>query len=136
MKLIKKMDIVIITILLAISFIPYIMLKNYQSGYNGGKYAVISIDGKEQKRVELTDGLDEEFMLESSYGINKVVIHDGKIGIVEANCKDEICIKEGFIGEVGERIVCLPNRLIIEIAGEQKNSEEEDVISRWGEDNE
>lgn len=130
MKLIKKMDIVIIIILLTISFIPYIMLKNYQSGYNGGKYTVISIDGKEQKRVELTDGLDEEFMLESSYGINKVVIHDGKIGIVEANCKDEICIKEGIIGKVGERIVCLPNRLIIEIVGEQKNSEEEDVISR------
>lgn len=130
MKLIKKMDIVIIIILLAISFIPYIMLKNYQSGYNGDNYAVISVDGKEQKRVELTDGLDEEFMIESSRGINKVVIHDGKIGIVEANCKDEICIREGFIGEVGERIVCLPNRLVIEIVGEQKNSEEEDVISR------
>jgi hypothetical protein len=106
------------------------MLKNYQSGYNGDNYAVISVDGKEQKRVELTDGLDEEFMIESSRGINKVVIHDGKIGIVEANCKDEICIREGFIGEVGERIVCLPNRLVIEIIGKQKNSEEEDVISR------
>jgi len=130
MKLIKKMDIVIIIILLAISFIPYIILKNYKSGYNGDNYAVISIDGKEQKRVELTDGLDEEFILESSYGINKVVIHDGEIGIVEANCKDEICINEGFIGKVGERIVCLPNRLVIEIVGEQKSSEEEDVISR------
>ena len=136
MKLIKKMDIVIIIILLVISFIPYIMLKSYQSGYNGDNYAVISIDGKEQKRVELTDGLDEEFMFESSYGINKVVIHDGKIGIVDANCKDEICIREGFIGKVGERIVCLPNRLVIVIVGEQKNNEEEDVISRWGEDDE
>lgn len=136
MKLMKRMDIVIIVVLLIVSFIPYIMLKNYQSNYKGINYAVISIDGQEKKRVELTKDLDEEFTFKSSYGINRVVIHDMKIGIVDADCKDEICINEGFIGEVGERIVCLPNRLIIEIVGEQKSSEGEDVISRWGEDNE
>lgn len=130
MKLIKKMDVVIIIILLVISFIPYAMLKIYQSNYKGVNYAVISIDGKEQKKVELTEVLDEEFTFKSDYGINKVVIHDGRIGIIEADCKDEICINEGFIEDVGERIVCLPNRLIIEIVGEQKNNEGEDVISR------
>ncbi|WP_346895716.1 NusG domain II-containing protein [Clostridium sp. UBA7503] len=130
MKLMKRMDIVIIVVLLIVSFIPYIMLKNYQSNYKGINYAVISIDGQEKKRVELTKDLDEEFTFKSSYGINRVVIHDMKIGIVDADCKDEICINEGFIGEVGERIVCLPNRLIIEIVGEQKSSEGEDVISR------
>ncbi|WP_346870129.1 NusG domain II-containing protein [Clostridium sp. UBA5119] len=130
MKLMKRMDIVIIVVLLIVSFIPYIMLKNYQSNYKGINYAVISIDGQEKKRVELTKDLDEEFTFKSSYGVNRVVIHDMKIGIVDADCKDEICINEGFIGEVGERIVCLPNRLIIEIVGEQKSSEGEDVISR------
>ncbi|MBE6058596.1 MAG: NusG domain II-containing protein [Clostridium sulfidigenes] len=130
MKLMKRMDIVIIVVLLIVSFIPYIMLKNYQSNYKGINYAVISIDGKETKRVELTTGLDEEFTIKSSYGFNRVVIHDMKIGIVDADCKDEICVNEGFIGAVGERIVCLPNRLIIEIVGEQKSSEGEDVISR------
>jgi len=130
MKLMKRMDIVIIVVLLIVSFIPYIMLKNYQSNYKGINYAIISIDGQEKKRVELTKDLDEEFTFKSSYGVNRVVIHDMKIGIVDADCKDEICINEGFIGEVGERIVCLPNRLIIEIVGEQKSSEGEDVISR------
>ncbi len=130
MKLMKRMDIVIIVVLLIVSFIPYIMLKNYQSNYKGINYAVISIDGQEKKRVELTKDLDEEFTFKSSYGVNRVVIHDMKIGIVDADCKDEICINEGFIGEDGERIVCLPNRLIIEIVGEQKSSEGEDVISR------
>ena len=130
MKLIKRMDVVIILILLVISFIPYGMLKNHQSHYKGTTYAVISIDGKEQKKIELTDELDEEFTFKSVYGINSVAIHDGRIGIIEADCKDRICINEGFIGDVGERIVCLPNRLIIEIVGEEKNSEGEDVISR------
>ncbi|MEW8993968.1 NusG domain II-containing protein [Clostridium sp.] len=130
MKLMKKMDIVIIIILLIVSFIPYIMLKNYQKGYEGINYAIISIDGEEKKRIELKEALDEEFTFNSSYGINKVVVHNMKIGIVDADCKDRICIDEGFIGEVGERIVCLPNRLIIEIVGEQKSSEGEDVISR------
>ncbi|WP_346912569.1 NusG domain II-containing protein [Clostridium sp.] len=130
MKLMKKMDIVIIVILLIVSFIPYIMLKNYQRSYEGINYAVISIDGEEKKRIELKEALDEEFTFNSSYGVNKVVVHNMKIGIVDADCKDGICIDEGFIGEVGERIVCLPNRLIIEIVGKQKSSEGEDVISR------
>jgi hypothetical protein len=130
MKLIKKMDIVVIVILLLISFIPYIMLKKYQSSYKGTNYAVISIDGKQEKRVELTEQLDEEFVFKSSEGFNKVVVHNGKVGIVDADCKDKICINQGFIGKVGERIVCLPNRLVIEVVGEQIDNEGADVISR------
>lgn len=130
MKIIKKMDVVIIVVLLIISFIPYGMLKSYQSVYEGKVYAVISIAGEEKKRIELKQGTDEEFIFSSQYGFNKVIVQDSKIGIVEADCRDGICIKEGLKGNVGERIVCLPNKLIIEILGEQKSNTKEDVISR------
>ncbi|MEG1255860.1 NusG domain II-containing protein [Clostridium sp.] len=130
MKIMKKLDVVIIIVLLVISFVPYIMLTKYQKSYKGKVYAVISIDGKEKERVSLNEEQDQEFTFESNYGFNKVVVHDGSVGVVDADCTDQICKSAGFIDKVGEKIVCLPNKLIVEIVGDANNNSEEDVISR------
>ena len=37
------------------------------------------------------------------------------IGIIDADCRDKICIKSGFISKPGQLSVCLPHKLMVEI---------------------
>lgn len=53
---------------------------------------------------------------------NVIVIDNGSVFIEEATCPDKLCEKQGKISAVGERIVCLPNRLVVQISGEKADS--------------
>ena len=49
---------------------------------------------------------------------NILVIKDGKAYISEADCPDKICVKSRAVSYVGETVVCLPHKLVIEITNE------------------
>lgn len=48
-------------------------------------------------------------------GTNVIVIKNGVVFIKNATCKNQICVKTGQISKKGESIVCLPNKVIVEI---------------------
>ena len=53
---------------------------------------------------------------------NIVEVRNGSIGIIEASCTDHICIDTGFIDNSSVPVVCLPNKIIIEISDNTDNS--------------
>lgn len=46
---------------------------------------------------------------------NVVTIQDGMVFMEEANCPDQICVREGPTNQTADPIVCLPNRLVVEV---------------------
>lgn len=44
-----------------------------------------------------------------------LIISDGKADMESADCPNQICVHHGAISHTGETIVCLPNRVVIEI---------------------
>jgi len=60
---------------------------------------------------------DREVTIEGSQGSNTVVIHAGAARVVEASCRDKVCISMGAIATPGAWVACLPNRLLIRILG-------------------
>jgi len=46
---------------------------------------------------------------------NKIRIENSKVFMEEASCANQICVRSKAIGKVGESIICLPNKVIIEI---------------------
>ncbi len=67
-------------------------------------------------------GLDQvdrprSFALEDGSGSNTVTVERGRICISEADCPDQICVRQGWISDGTVPIVCLPHRLMIEIVG-------------------
>ena len=48
-------------------------------------------------------------------GTNTVVIKDGLVYMSDATCKNQVCVNTGKISKKGESIVCLPNKVIVEI---------------------
>lgn len=67
-------------------------------------------------------GAEEELIhavVSHGYGHRvEVKPEDGQVWVTEATCPDKICIHQGKISQEGETIVCLPNRMIIQIFGE------------------
>lgn len=49
---------------------------------------------------------------------NIIVIEKGKVSVIDANCPDKICVEHKEIDSVGETIICLPHKLIVEIVGD------------------
>ena len=48
-------------------------------------------------------------------GTNTVIIKDGIVYISDATCKNQVCVNTGKISKKGESIICLPNKVIVEI---------------------
>ncbi len=59
--------------------------------------------------------LDEDITVTLNGGTNTLVIKDGKAAIVDADCPDKTCVKEGWVSRMGECITCLPNKVVVEV---------------------
>lgn len=131
MKIIKKWDVIIIVLLVLISFIPYGIFIYGESSNNGEVYAIISVDGKEQQRIRLDNNTTpKEFTVNTKDGYNIIKVEGNKIGVIDADCPDKICTLPGLVNRSGERVVCLPHKVVIEIRGSKNTEDKEDFISR------
>lgn len=48
---------------------------------------------------------------------NKLEIKDGYAKMIEADCPDKLCLNQKKISKKGEVIVCLPNKVLVEVDG-------------------
>lgn len=124
-KKINKFDISLILVLVAFNcFLIYINSKNI--AYSDNNEALIYSDNELIGKYVLKKGYEHEFTVHSDNGYNTVKIKDNKIWIEDADCKDKYCVHQGEIGSKGQVIVCIPNKLLIKIAG---NDHDIDFIS-------
>jgi hypothetical protein len=66
----------------------------------------------------LTHPLDEgpvELTVKGSNGESYLEIAGGRVRMVDSACPDKLCVKRGWISSPGQSIVCLPNRVVIEV---------------------
>ncbi|MCY6484740.1 NusG domain II-containing protein [Clostridium aestuarii] len=116
----KKSDLIIVVLFLVIA-ITFFGFNKYRSNFikqNSNQiYAEIYVEGNLYKSVPLSNDKEDIIEINTEDGKNIIKIHDDGVEITEADCFDEICVKTGFKKEVGETIVCLPHKLVIEIKG-------------------
>ena len=59
-------------------------------------------------------------------GTNTIAIEPGRICIQEADCPDQVCVRDGWLTDSAAPIVCLPHKLVIRLeqtsAMESENS--------------
>ena len=56
---------------------------------------------------------------EVDLGTNKIRIDSDGVSMVYASCPDNLCVHQGKINKKGQSVICLPNRIIIEIKGQK-----------------
>lgn len=130
MKTLKKLDVVIIVFLLLLSFTPNLIFSINNSNDYDSTYAIIKLSGEIYDTINLSsDNSSNEIVIESKYGNNTIAIQGDTIQIKEADCHDELCIKQGSVSKVGESVICLPHELIIEIKGDVSDSDSDMLLS-------
>lgn len=94
-----------------------------------GATVVVTVDGEERYRCSLF--IEKEIVIDES---NTLVIKDEMADMIFADCPDQICVKHAPISNVGETIICLPNKVVVTIeslTGNEKPARVEvDVIVR------
>ena len=101
----KKGDIIIICLVLILILVSCIFLF---TGKTGNK-VVISKDNNVLCELELKE--NKTIDLES----NLIKIEDGKVFVESADCANQICVNHKPISKEKETIVCLPNKVLVEI---------------------
>ncbi|MFG6330672.1 MAG: NusG domain II-containing protein [Lachnospiraceae bacterium] len=78
-----------------------------------GRYAVVRVDGKEYGRYRL-----EQEQVIAVNETNRLEITGGEARMIYGDCPDQICVHSAPIKNVREMIVCMPNRVTVEICEE------------------
>lgn len=124
-----KWDKILIILVLMLSLVGIYFVKNY-STTTGEKYISVQVDGKEIKKISFgANMVGKTIDIETEFGYNKIEVGDERVRVIEADCPDELDVKQGWISSQGEIIVCLPNRMIVEIKSEKNTVDEIDHIS-------
>lgn len=123
--MIKKADIVLLIIILAVG-IPLSVL-SLAAGTAGDKVQ-ISAEGEVYGIYPLDE--DCEIEVTENGHTNHITIKGGQVSMSYSTCLNQVCINTGAISETKDAIVCLPNRVVVEIisSGESKGGDA-DVIS-------
>lgn len=111
---IKKADLIILIIFLALAGIVFIVNAN-RSNSAGQLMAEVRIDGEIVDEFFLEENITKEYNTE--YGYNKLVIQDSVVTVIDADCSDFICVNTKDGSGMGDSIVCVPNRFTVEIVG-------------------
>lgn len=103
----KKGDkIIVLIIAVAVIFGGVLILLNLGEG------AVVTVKQNNKTVYEGSINTDKEIVLSG----NTVVIEAGQVYVSYAICKNQVCVKHSKISKAGESIICLPNKVIVEIS--------------------
>ena len=111
-KILTKADIVLFFCLIALGIaLAWFSL----AGDSAGAEVVVTVEGKIYGTYDLNK--DQTVTIKQNGHTNKFIIKDGTVQMTEANCRNHVCIDSGAISRTSQSIVCLPNRVVIEIKG-------------------
>ena len=104
-------DLLLIFALLLVGCILFLAIRLSRSE---GRTALVTVNGERVAEYSLSE--DGEYSING--GTNILIISDGKAYLKEASCPDKLCVNQGKISLSGERIVCLPNKVMVEISAD------------------
>lgn len=118
-----KGDKVLIVFVILLAMVSTLFIRR-QAFSSTGKYISVQVNGKEIKKIIFDRKIiGNTIPVQTEYGYNLIEIGDEKVRVIEADCPDKIDVKQGYISRIGETIVCLPNKMVVEIKGLDKDTE-------------
>lgn len=120
---VKKGDFLVIVVIAAV------ILAFTGINYFNTKVGQVEVEIRVNTELVDTFTLDEtiEKTYDTEYGHNVISIKDGKVSVIDADCRDLICVHTKAAEHSGDAIVCIPNRFTVEVVGENS---EVDVIAQ------
>ncbi|MDY4902404.1 MAG: NusG domain II-containing protein [Treponema sp.] len=120
LKKVRAADFVILIFLLVLSI--FLVKKSFLKKYGKVK---VNANGTEYEYSLSQDGI---YKVEGALGITVIEIKNKKVRILDSACPNKTCVNQDFANP----IVCLPNKVIIQLEIESENSSpgDFDVVSQ------
>ena len=95
-----KGDVLILGIILALAFLTWLIPHITEDDTSGSEVVVLR-DGNEIGRYSLS--------------ADNIITSGGTVKVTDADCPDQLCVRQRSISKNGESIICLPHKLVITI---------------------
>lgn len=108
----KKNDwiLIVIVVVIAAAFLGF----HFLGKEKGNGVVEVQVDGE----VYGSYSLEKEWEIEIN-DTNRLEITNGTARIIWANCPDQVCVHHKEISRNGESIICLPNKVVVSIVGNE-----------------
>lgn len=96
----------------------------WQANQAGGEAAVAAstlyarVHDGDGKTTDVPLNVDGKRNIQSSLGTNVLAVEDHSVHVESATCENKDCVRQGAISQPGQQIICLPNKMWIEIVHE------------------
>lgn len=111
----NKSDIRLIIVLLVFIMGMFIVMNATEEV---GMIAEVYYEDKLMLSVDLS--VDGEYIVDGELGDVVLEVKDNKIRVKSETSPRNICSKEGFIGDSSRTLICLPNKIIVKIVGDNE----------------
>ena len=108
-----KYDLILLAALLLAGCMIALFLLFFSSR---GSNVSVTVDGQVTAVFPLDRNVS--YTIDGVGGTNLLVIENGSAYIAEATCPNHLCVKTGRINKVGQSVICLPHRVVVEILGD------------------
>jgi hypothetical protein len=108
----NKSDVKLVGILLIVSILGVFCFRIFSKK---GENAYVFHDGNLVLTIDL--GINGDYVVDGDLGDVSIAVRDGKIKVEDETSPLHLCSLQGFIDSSNESIVCLPNKVVINIGG-------------------
>ena len=112
----RKNDILLAALVIALAALLWFGLRLTRSE---GAYVLVTVDGEIFGEYPLDE--DTEIRIGEGEEFNLLVIKGGEAHIAEASCPDKLCVNQGKISFDGQSLICLPNKVVVEVKGGEQS---------------
>lgn len=119
MKILTRFDYLLILIIFILSIsIYFITTKALREDVTNGN-VVIYYKNDVFKLLPLNE--DTVYTVTTDLGSNIIEIKNKEVDMIDADCKDKLCVHEHKISYSNENIVCLPNKIVLKIENNKQS---------------
>lgn len=111
----NKNDVKLIFIICVIVLLMFLF--NYFNNESGST-ALVYYEDELILTIDLN--IDNEYVVRGKQGDVVLEVKNKKIRVKEENSLKHLCSKEGFIGDSSRVLICLPNKIIVKIIGDDE----------------
>ena len=112
----KKADVYIIGAVLLLAALGFAIFFINSVG-TGAVYVEVYVSGELEHRIPLQSEQNDILIENRDGGYNLIRITEDGVHVVEANCRNQICVQAGQHVRPGQIIACLPNRVLVRLTG-------------------
>lgn len=116
-------DIICILMALIITIVTLFFTTNNTE--EKSKIVTLKVNNVLVKEILMDDKLNIKYNFEFGDNLGSFIIRNSKVRMNKMDkeiCKNQICSKTGWIEEINDLIVCLPNKIILSIHGPESNT--------------